>query len=71
MRPGVLTVTAALIVPAARAPGGRADTIGRIKRGAYADRMAVGGDPRLDGAVLERVGFVMKGGRIVHGAPQP
>jgi imidazolonepropionase-like amidohydrolase len=44
---------------------GRADRIGAVKPGYYADLVAVSGDPLADVAVLERVGFVMKGGAVV------
>ncbi|WP_159015510.1 metal-dependent hydrolase family protein [Cognatiluteimonas profundi] len=44
------------------------DKVGAIKPGYYADMVAVSGDPLADVSVLEHVGFVMKGGRVVHGA---
>jgi imidazolonepropionase-like amidohydrolase len=40
--------------------------IGVIAPGAYADLMAVNGDPLLDVSALERVGFVMKDGRVIR-----
>jgi imidazolonepropionase-like amidohydrolase len=44
------------------------DKVGAIKPGYYADMVAVSGDPLADVSTLEHVGFVMKGGRVVHGA---
>jgi imidazolonepropionase-like amidohydrolase len=43
---------------------GRADEIGSIKPGRYADIIAVNGDPLTDIRLLESVQFVMKDGRI-------
>jgi imidazolonepropionase-like amidohydrolase len=40
--------------------------IGVIAPGAYADLIAVDGDPLLDVSALERVGFVMKDGRVIR-----
>ena len=45
---------------------GRGDRIGAVKPGYYADLVAVSGDPLADVAVLEHVGFVMKGGAVVR-----
>jgi imidazolonepropionase-like amidohydrolase len=42
------------------------DRIGSIERGKYADIIAVSGDPLADITELQRVKFVMKGGRIVR-----
>ena len=42
------------------------DKIGSIERGKYADLVAVSGDPLADITELQRVKFVMKGGRIVR-----
>jgi imidazolonepropionase-like amidohydrolase len=42
------------------------DRIGSIERGKYADIIAVAGDPLADITELQRVKFVMKGGRIVR-----
>ena len=59
----------------AEALGWRAD-IGSIEKGKFADLIAVGGDPLADITELQRVKFVMKGGRIirneitVYAAPQ-
>lgn len=44
---------------------GWADRVGAIAPGTYADIIAVRGDPLSDISVLERVDFVMKGGRVV------
>jgi imidazolonepropionase-like amidohydrolase len=43
---------------------GWADRVGSIEAGKFADLIAVTGDPTKDVTVLERVGFVMKGGQI-------
>ncbi|MBO9662142.1 amidohydrolase family protein [Dokdonella sp.] len=50
---------------------GRGDRIGAVKPGYYADLVAVSGDPLADVAVLERVGFVMKGGALVKNEIAP
>jgi imidazolonepropionase-like amidohydrolase len=42
------------------------DRIGSIEKGKYADIIAVAGDPLMDITELERVQFVMKGGRVVR-----
>jgi imidazolonepropionase-like amidohydrolase len=42
------------------------DRIGSIERGKYADIIAVSGDPLTDITELQRVKFVMTGGRIVR-----
>src|SRR5262249_17555990 len=42
------------------------DRIGSIETGKYADLIAVSGDPSSDIAELQRVKFVMKGGRVVR-----
>jgi imidazolonepropionase-like amidohydrolase len=41
------------------------DRIGSIEQGRFADLIAVQGDPLEDIKVLEKVGFVMKGGTII------
>jgi imidazolonepropionase-like amidohydrolase len=47
---------------------GRGDDVGRLAPGRFADLIAVPGDPLADVTVLERVPFVMKGGRVVKDA---
>ncbi len=42
------------------------DRIGSIDKGKYADVIAVSGDPLADITELERVTFVMKGGKIIR-----
>ncbi|HKD27790.1 MAG TPA: amidohydrolase family protein [Xanthobacteraceae bacterium] len=42
------------------------DEIGSIEKGRYADIIAVSGDPLADIAELQRVKFVMKGGKIIR-----
>ena len=44
--------------------------IGVVEKGAWADLVAVPGDPLKDVAVLSRVDFVMKAGEVVR-APVP
>jgi imidazolonepropionase-like amidohydrolase len=44
---------------------GLEDKVGEIRPGAFADLIAVKGDPTKDITAVERVGFVMKGGRIL------
>ena len=48
----------------------RADQVGQIKPGFFADLIAVAGDPLVDVSVLESIPFVMKGGRVVKGGPK-
>jgi len=45
---------------------GLQDQIGSIDKGKYADLIAVSGDPLADIAELQRVKFVMKGGKIIR-----
>jgi imidazolonepropionase-like amidohydrolase len=42
------------------------DQIGSIDKGKYADLIAVSGDPLADITELQRVKFVMKGGRVIR-----
>ena len=44
---------------------GAGGQIGQIKPGAYADVIAVSGNPLSDVTELERVQFVMKGGDVI------
>jgi imidazolonepropionase-like amidohydrolase len=44
---------------------GWSDRIGTVEKGKYADLVAVPADPLADIALMEKVGFVMKGG-VVH-----
>jgi imidazolonepropionase-like amidohydrolase len=46
---------------------GWADRVGRIAPGLFADLIAVEGDPLADITALERVRFVMLGGRVIEG----
>jgi imidazolonepropionase-like amidohydrolase len=45
---------------------GWADRVGSIDKGKYADLIAVSGDPLADITELQRVRFVMKGGRVIR-----
>ncbi len=66
------TINAARLIgldrPSANALPRRAHTIGAIKPGAFADIIAVDGDPGTDIHALDRVRFVMKNG-IVYRSP--
>jgi imidazolonepropionase-like amidohydrolase len=51
------------------------DQIGSVEKGKYADLVAVSGDPLADISELQRVKFVMKGGKVIknemaQGAPK-
>ena len=45
---------------------GWSDRIGSIDKGKYADLVAVPGDPLADITELQRVKFVMKGGKVIR-----
>lgn len=47
---------------------GRAQDVGTVEAGKYADIIAVSADPLKDVRALENVGFVMKGGTVVKDA---
>jgi len=44
------------------------DQIGSLEKGKYADLVAVSGDPLADITELQRVKFVMKGGKVIRNA---
>lgn len=50
---------------------GRGDQIGALRNGLYADLVAVPGNPLQDIAVMERVSFVMKAGKVEKTAASP
>jgi imidazolonepropionase-like amidohydrolase len=45
---------------------GWADRVGSIEKGKFADIVAVSGDPLSDITELQRVKFVMKGGKVIR-----
>ncbi len=45
---------------------GRADSVGKVAPGLFADLIAVEGDPLADVSLQEHIPFVMKGGAIVN-----
>ena len=47
------------------------DRIGSLDKGKYADVVAVAGDPLADITELQRVNFVMKGGKIIRNEAAP
>ncbi|MEX0880864.1 MAG: amidohydrolase family protein [Thermoanaerobaculia bacterium] len=49
---------------------GMAGQVGTIEKGAYADLVAVGGDPLKDVSTLSKIDWVMKGGEVVR-SPAP
>ena len=66
-------LTAARVIQAATMTNAEAmgwqDQIGSIEKGKFADLIAVSGDPLADITELQRVKFVMKGGKIVRNDP--
>ena len=42
-----------------------ADQVGSLESGKFADIIAIPGNPLVDVSALERVTFVMKGGRVI------
>jgi len=42
------------------------DRVGSIEKGKFADIIAVAGDPQADISELQRVKFVMKGGKVIR-----
>ncbi len=47
------------------------DQIGSVEKGKYADLIAVSGDPLADITELQRVKFVMKGGKVIRNEMTP
>jgi imidazolonepropionase-like amidohydrolase len=47
------------------------DQIGSLEKGKYADLIAVSGDPLKDITELQRVKFVMKGGKVIKNDLKP
>jgi imidazolonepropionase-like amidohydrolase len=47
------------------------DQIGSVDKGKYADLVAVAGDPLADITELQRVKFVMKGGKVIKNEIAP
>ena len=49
----------------------RADDLGTLAAGTYADIIAVDGDPSVDVTALKRLAFVMKGGAVNRAPGEP
>jgi imidazolonepropionase-like amidohydrolase len=47
------------------------DHVGSIEKGKYADLIAVSGNPLADITELQRVKFVMKGGKVIRNDLMP
>jgi imidazolonepropionase-like amidohydrolase len=62
--PAVDTIRAATVNAAELL--GKSDEVGSIEKGKFADLIAVPGDPLSDITELERVKFVMKGGKVIR-----
>ena len=52
----------------AEVPGWQ-DRVGSIEKGKFAELIAVPGDPLADITALQKVGFVIKGGKVVRNDP--
>jgi imidazolonepropionase-like amidohydrolase len=50
---------------------GRSDQVGALRKGLYADLVAVPGNPLQDITAMEKVSFVMKGGTVEKSAKSP
>ena len=67
--PALAAIKAATLVPARFM--GVGDRLGSVETGKLADLVAVPGDPLRDIAVMERVRFVMKEGKVYKNLPTP